>query len=298
VSTLNTEAYTYGSLTCGDSGSFKAAPPSNEMDTRKAKIYWLSDDDGGVADMVGKEDDSLLIGDSDDDSLLIGDSDDDSLLIGDSDGTKDGLNVVGIAMGLSEGKEDGADVGSFVGSATGERVGTFVVGKTVGGTVGASVDIADGLSDGTIDKDGDIVGVSGPSTPSDGARDGTIDGLDNGPSVTVAAGPKVCTAVGLEDTNVGASLGCVIVSEDGTAVRVGADEVGTVGRDGSTGPGTIVGRTIVGPIVGSRDRLGAALGESNIGGTTTADADCRSDKNIPVGIIIRPVLHKQSRMTR
>jgi hypothetical protein len=208
VSTLNTEAYTYGSLTCGDSGSFKAAPPSNEMDTRKAKIYWLSDDDGGVADMVGKEDDSLLIGDS--------------------DGTKDGLNVVGIAMGLSEGKEDGADVGSFVGSATGERVGTFVVGKTVGGTVGASVDIADGLSDGTIDKDGDIVGISGPSTPSDGARDGTIDGLDNGPSVTVAAGPKVCTAVGLEDTNVGASLGCVIVSEDGTAVRVGADEVGTV----------------------------------------------------------------------
>jgi hypothetical protein len=265
ISTHNTKAYIYDSLTCGDSGSIREAPPSNEMETRKSKMDWLSDEGGGVGKMpmVGREDDSLLIGGW--------------------DGTKVGLNVVGSAVGLSDGNGDGAVVGSFVGSATGDSVGASVVGKAVGTTDGVSVD----------------------TTKSDGARVGTIVGLGVGMSVKATGGPEVCTAVGLEDhgPRIGASVGCVTVREEGTAVRVGADELGsTVGRDGSIGTGTMVGGTMVGPKDGSRDMLGAALvlgaslGEGSTGGI--ADAACRSDKNILVGIMIRPALHKKSSMTR
>lgn len=203
-------------------------------------------------------------------------------------------------MGLPDGNGDGAVVGSFVGSTT----GASVVGKTVGITDGVPVAIIDCLSDGIIDRDDPIGGTSGPSTPSDGARVGTIVGLEVGMSGKAIGGPEVCTSVGLEDRGpkVGASVGCVTVREEGTAVHVGADELGTVGRDGSTGTGMVGG-----PMVGTKDGigdmpgaalvLGAALGEGSRGGII-ADADCRSDKNIPVGIMIRPALHKKSSMTR
>jgi hypothetical protein len=140
-------------------------------------------------------------------------------------------------LGLSDGNEDGSVGGSFVGSTTGESAGALVVGKPDGATDRESLGIVDGL----IDGDDSIVG---PSTPSDGAR------------VRRTAGTEVGEPVG---------------RKEGTAVRVGADVLGTVGGDGSTGTGTVVVGMMEETTDGSCDRLGAALGEGNTGGTK-ADA--------------------------